>query len=93
MLIIAYDISKDSLRAKFSRFLKKHGRKIQYSVVEIKNSPRVLRIIMAELDKVYKPKFTMSDSVIIFPISEADQTKVVRIGWSVQEEKDFVSFS
>jgi CRISPR-associated protein Cas2 len=90
MLIIAYDISNDSLRGKFSRFLKKHGRKIQYSVVEIQNSPRVLRVIMAELDKKFKPKFCMADSVIIFPISEADSVKVVRIGWSVQEEKSFV---
>jgi CRISPR-associated protein Cas2 len=92
ILIVAYDISNDKLRTKFSKFLKKFGRKIQYSVVEIKNSPRILRIVKTEIEMVYKPKFALTDSVLIFPISPADQPKVQRYGWPVLEEEEVVVF-
>jgi CRISPR-associated protein Cas2 len=92
MFIVAYDISSDKVRNKFSKFLKKYGRKLQYSVVEIKNSPRALRVIKEQVEKVFKPKFALSDSVIIFPVSEFDQKKVLRYGWPVQEEQEVVVF-
>jgi CRISPR-associated protein Cas2 len=90
MLLVCYDISSDRLRTKFSKFLKKYGRKIQYSIVEIKNSPRLLTIILTEIDKVFKPRFAMSDSVLIVPVSLKDRTKIVRYGYSVQEEGDLL---
>lgn len=92
MLIISYDFSHTKTRTKFHKFLKKHGRPIQYSVFEIKNSRRILDIIKSEVDTKYKPKFTMADSIIIIPISKHDQTKIVRYGGSVQEEQPIVWF-
>ncbi len=92
MLLISYDFASDSTRAKFSKFLKKYGRRIQYSVFEIKNSPRVLTNILKEIELVYKKKFTNSDSIIIFPICLACQKRIVRYGYSANEEKDVLIF-
>lgn len=87
MLYISYDISDTKVRTKFHKFLKKYGRPLQLSVFEIKNSPRMLNCILVEINKVYKPKFQMCDSIIIVPVSSADQGKIVRLGGLVQEEK------
>ena len=92
MIIITYDISNTKIRTKFHKFLKKHGRPIQYSVFEIKNSPRLLNMIILEVEKVYKPKFTMADSILIIPISKADQSKIVRYGQAVSEEEEILWF-
>ena len=92
MLIVTYDFSNNKIRTKFHKFLKKYGRPLQYSVFEIKNSPRILNIVMLEIDKVYKPKFTLADSILIIPISPANQHKIMRYGYSVQEEKELIWF-
>ncbi len=92
MLLISYDISDDKLRTKFSKFIKKYGRSLQYSVYEIKNSPRVLRIIMTEIEEKFEEKFQLSDSVLIFPICEACDKKIKRYGYAANEEQDVVYF-
>lgn len=88
MFIVTYDISSNRVRAQFNRFLRKYGRKLQYSVYEIKNSPRVLDIIQTSIENNFKKKFEMSDSVLIFPITEKDQKKTIRYGYSIQEEEE-----
>lgn len=90
MLIITYDFSNNRIRTKFHKFLRKYGRPLQYSVFEIKNSNRLLNIILLEIDKVYKPKFTTADSILIIPISKADQHKVIRYGYGAEEEKEIL---
>ena len=92
MLIICYDFSNTKTRSKFHKFLKKYGRPIQFSIFEIKNSSRLLNKILLEIEKVYKPKFTMADSIIVIPISVADRKKIRRYGYSVQEEQELVWF-
>jgi CRISPR-associated protein Cas2 len=92
MLLISYDFANDKTRTKFAKFLKKFGRRIQYSVFEIKNSPRVLTNILKEIELVYKKKFTNSDSIVIFPICLSCQRKVIRYGYSANEEKDVLVF-
>ena len=92
MLIITYDFSNNKIRTKFHKFLKKHGRPLQYSVFEIKNSSRLLNLILLEIEKTYKPKFTMADSILIIPITAKDQAKIVRYGYSVQEEQEIIWF-
>ena len=67
-----------------------YSRALLYSVFEIKNSSRLLNIILNEIDKVYKPKFTMADSILIIPISIADQKKIVRYGYGAEEEKEIL---
>jgi|GEM_PF-2456495 len=58
MLIVTYDIHNDKLRTKFGKFLKKYGRRLQYSVFEIKNSDRILGIVKREIEAKFEPEFT-----------------------------------
>ena len=92
MLIVSYDFSNDKVRYMFSKFLKKYGRPIQYSVYEIKNSQRILQNILDEVDLKYKRQFENSDSILIFRICEGCKKKIKRYGYSVQEEKEVVIF-
>ena len=92
MLLVCYDISSDKLRTKLCKYLKKFGKHVQYSIFEIDNSQRYLRIILNELENKFKNKFTWSDTVVIYNLNEADQSKTIRFGWSVTEEKDLVVF-
>ncbi len=92
MLFVAYDFAKDRTRTKFSKFLEKFGRRIQYSVFEVENSPRVLTNILKEIELVYKKKFENTDSILIFPVCEGCQKKAIRYGYAVNEEKDVVVF-
>jgi len=92
MIIVSYDFENDKKRNKFSKFLKKYGRKIQYSVYEIKNSPRVLQNILSEIKLKYEKEFTGSDSILIFNICEGCQKKIKRYGYAKNEEKDIIVF-
>lgn len=92
MIIVSYDFEKNNPRAKFSKFLKKFGRKIQYSVYGIKNSQRVLQNILSEVELKYKKQFKNSDSIVIVPVCEACQKKIVRYGYAANEERDVIVF-
>lgn len=92
MLILSYDFSNDRTRAKFSRFIHRFGRKIQYSVYEVRNSPRVLQNIKNEIELKYRKHFTGADSVVIFQLCEGDKKKVARYGYAENEERDVVIF-
>lgn len=93
MLYISYDFTNDKQRAKFSRLLNKYGQKKQYSVYMLKNSERVLENILTEIEKNFAPKFENSDSIIIVPISPADEKKIIRYGYSANDDKDVLFFS
>lgn len=90
MLIVSYDIASDKLRNKFSKFLKKFGRRIQYSVYEIRNSDRHVANVQATIHAKFEPHFSKSDSVFIIPISKADEEKTIRYGYAKNEEYDFL---
>ena len=92
MFIISYDFEDDRKRNNFAKFLKKFGRKIQYSVYEIKNSSRVLQNILSMIELKYNKEFSGSDSVLIFYLCESCQKKIKRYGYSANEEKDVVFF-
>lgn len=68
-ILITYDIAKDSLRTRFSKFLSKFGRRVQFSVFEIKNSDRLLNVITTEIENNFGKKFQESDSVMIYRMS------------------------
>jgi CRISPR-associated protein Cas2 len=92
MILVSYDFASDNTRTKFSKFLEKYGRRIQYSVFEINNSPRVLKNILEEVKLLYKKKFQNTDSVLIYQICEGCQKKIVRYGYAVNEGKDVLIF-
>lgn len=92
MLIISYDFTENKIRARFSKFIQKFGRKIQYSVYEINNSQRVLQLIIDEIELKYKKKFTNADSILIFQVCEGCAKKVKRYGYALNDEKEVLFF-
>ncbi len=92
MLIVSYDFTDNRTRSRFSKFLKKFGRKIQYSVYEIKNSQRILQNIIDEVELRHKKQFGNSDSILIFQICEGCRKKIIRYGYAANEEKEIVYF-
>ena len=93
MIILSYDISNDKTRRRFSKFLEKYGRRLQYSVFEIRNSQRVLQNVLREIDHVFEKSFTGADSVVIWELGEVDKKKIRRFGYARNEEADVVLFS
>lgn len=90
MLIITYDISDTKLRTKFSRLLEKYGYRLQYSVFQIKNSDRILRLIEAEINHRFSKKFSNSDSVIIFKFSKSSTDKIIKFGYAKNNDCDII---
>ena len=89
MIIVTYDFASDKTRTKFSKFLGKFGRRVQYSLFEIKNSKRILDVITTEVEKKYKKYFTRSDSVLLFRMNESHD-KVIKMGYAENEESDIL---
>ena len=90
VFLVVYDIKSDRLRSKFSRFLKRYGRRIQYSVFEVTNSSRVLDNIRIEIRSTYEKDFSQSDSVLI--INVPDNAITDRFGYAKNEETDLLIF-
>ncbi len=88
MLIVAYDISNNKLRTRFSKFLSKFGCRLQYSLFEIRNSDRVLENIETKIENYYKKKFSQTDSVMIFRLSK--QCKITNYGYAKNSEIDLL---
>lgn len=88
MILISYDIENDKLRTKFSKFIKKYGFRIQYSVYEITNSKRMLNNIMCEIKNNFERKFSQSDSVIIIETSE--NCKITKFGYAKNDDSDII---
>jgi CRISPR-associated protein Cas2 len=90
MFIVSYDFSSDYKRAKFAKFLKQFGDKIQYSVYKIKNSPRLLKLVLAEVNKRYVKEFDKTDNILIFYLCDACIKKIKKYGSAIHEEEDVV---
>lgn len=88
MFLVMYDIEKDKLRTNFAKFLNKYGRRVQYSVFEIKNSERILRNIEIEIEGNFRKKFGQGDSVLIYDIG--DKNCIRRYGYAINEESDLL---
>ncbi|MCD7780853.1 MAG: CRISPR-associated endonuclease Cas2 [Candidatus Gastranaerophilales bacterium] len=88
MIIISYDIENDKLRSRFSKFIKKFGYRLQYSVYEIKNSKRILNNIMNEITNNFEKSFKQTDSIIIIETSET--CKITKWGYAKNDEDDII---
>ena len=91
MIVVSYDISDDKLRTKFAKYLSRFGHRLQYSVFEIDNSPRIVDNIVNDLKNRYEKLFSQQDSVIIFKLSSS--CEVLRFGYAKNDEKDFIIIS
>ena len=90
MIILTYDIQEDHLRTEFSKFILSYGRRLQYSVYEIKNSKRVLEIVQEEIKNRFEKRFNQGDSVLIFKITAENQ--ISRFGYAKNEETDLLMY-
>lgn len=88
MIIVSYDIADDKLRTRFSKYLLRFGHRIQYSVYEIDNSPKILKNIISDIEKRYKKSFGQMDSVYIFNMSAT--CDIIRYGYAKNEEKSLI---
>lgn len=77
VIIVTYDITNDKVRTKFSKFLTKYGVRVQFSVYEIANSPRVLDIVQTSIDTIFRKLFESGDSVYIF---KSDKSSIIKYG-------------
>lgn len=89
-VIISYDISNNKLRSDFNKFITKYGHRLQYSVYEVTNGTRVLNYMILEIDTKFKKRFSQSDSIYIFKLSEG--CDVIRYGYAINEEKKYLIF-
>lgn len=76
-IIIAYDISDNTLRTHFSKFLEKYGDRVQFSVFEIRNSKRILDLVLNGIENRFKKRFASGDSIYIF---KANMDETIRYG-------------
>lgn len=88
LILLSYDIQDDKLRTKFSKFIKKYGYRVQYSVFEITNSERMLSNIEKEIKSNFEKKFSQSDSIIIIRTSK--NCKITRYGYAKNDESDII---
>lgn len=88
MLIVSYDIQNTKLRTKFSRFLKKFGHRLQFSVYEVKNSKRVLDLVISKIKLEFEPMFTEVDSIIVLVFN--DRCEKHFFGYAKHEDEDLI---
>lgn len=88
MVLISYDIKSDKIRTKFSKFILKYGDRLQYSVYEIKNSDRLLKIIKNEIDFKFSKLFCEDDSVLIIETSQ--NCKITKYGFAKHDDTDII---
>ena len=84
MIIISYDIADDKKRARFNKFIRRFGHRLQYSVYEIDNSEKILDKIVTEINHTFLKVFDDTDSVYIFQLSGG--CKVQKFGYASHED-------
>jgi len=90
MIIVSYDFHDDKTRNKFAKTVSKYGERIQYSVFLVKNSPRILRSLLIEIELKFKNKIKKTDSVYVFHMCNGCTEKIVRYGSAVHAEENVV---
>lgn len=75
VIIVAYDITSNKTRSRFSKFLERYGVRVQFSVYEIENSNRILDIVKTNIETNFKKLFESGDSIYIFTSEKNSITK------------------
>lgn len=66
---------------------------MQYSVFEVRNSPRVIQNILTQVDVSFKKKFAQTDSVVLFSVCEGCKKRIKRFGAAVHDVEKVVMFT
>jgi len=90
MLIVSYDITNNKLRTRLSKFLEKYGYRLQYSIFQIKNSNRILKLLKVEIEHKFSKQFSNSDSIMIFKFSKSSTDKIIKFGYAKNMDGDIV---
>ncbi len=88
MIMISYDISDTKLRTRFSKYIRRFGHRLQFSVYEIDNSSRILANIKSDIECTFVPMFKETDSVLIIQTSAT--CEIIRLGYSAHEEEELI---
>lgn len=88
MIIISYDISDNKKRTKFNKYIRRFGRRLQFSVYEIENSERILKNILADLNNKFVKEFDQTDSVYVFKLSNS--CEVQKFGYAKNEDAPLI---
>jgi CRISPR-associated endonuclease Cas2 len=80
--MILYDISQPKLLQKLSRFLKRYGVRVQYSVFIVATDDERSRVVLKTLNLFYKPKLHYKDSIIILPLNDKSYESTLSLGCS-----------
>lgn len=88
MLLVSYDISNTKLRTRFSKFLKKFGYRLQYSVFEIQNSDRILENVTIAIKNDFSKQFCQTDSIMIFKMSKT--CEITKYGYAKNTDVDLI---
>ncbi|OQB16054.1 MAG: CRISPR-associated endoribonuclease Cas2 [Firmicutes bacterium ADurb.Bin193] len=88
MILLSYDISNDKKRSRFAKYIKKYGHRLQYSVYEIDNSPRILDNVITDIRNKFEKSFDQSDSIYIFKLNPMCET--YKFGYAKNEDNDVI---
>lgn len=88
MIIVSYDITNTKTRTRFMKFLRKFGRRMQYSVYEIENNSAVLANVVNEIKRGFAEEFEETDSVCLFNLSSS--CKIERYGYAAHEDESLI---
>lgn len=88
MILISYDISNTKLRTRFSKYIRRFGHMVQYSVYEIDNGDKVLSNIVSDIEYNWSSKFGETDSVMVIVTSKT--CKVLKFGYAKHEDEDVI---
>ena len=70
------------------KFLRKFGRRMQYSVYEIENNSAVLANVINEIKRGFAEEFEETDSVCLFNLSSS--CKIERYGYAAHEDESLI---
>lgn len=88
MILVSYDISDNKKRTRFSKYLLRFGRRLQFSVFEIENSDRILNNVVADINGKFLKEFDQSDSVYIFKLT--GNCQIMKFGYAANEDDELV---
>ena len=87
-LFVTYDISNNRLRTQVSKYLMRHGRRLQKSVIEIDNvETKVIKELTTGIKTNFQYRLKNTDSILIINTGKAGETKIKRIGTSIKKTK------
>ncbi len=88
MVIISYDISDNKKRARFNKYIRRFGHRLQYSVYEIDNSEKILNNIITDINNKFLKVFDQTDTVYIFKLSTS--CVVQKFGYAKNEDTELL---